>query len=177
MYLYDYNHCRGTDLKLKDNIKGIITLNVFNDITDTSQAIYRLRKIELNQTIILINREYDNKEALYTKLYNNLDKYKQSQKYNYLCQTILASDKFKTGMYESYVEKYSIIPDMTHITYNDLYNDIEKYRIDNLEIRSSIKGDAITSINNGDDNVCDTEQGLAAKLNKTTFNYDKQSKF
>lgn len=44
-YYYDHGHLIGTDIAQPDRLAGLATISYFNQLTDTAQAVYRLRKL------------------------------------------------------------------------------------------------------------------------------------
>jgi hypothetical protein len=121
LIFFDVNHCRGTDIKIPD-CNGIVTLNKFNNLVDTLQSIYRLRRIGNGQNIDYYYTNIDEKltkdnifEYLKKKLDNDLHKsYK-----DFLIHNINSLKKFESKYYENY-EINSFMYPKNKISLNDI---------------------------------------------------------
>jgi hypothetical protein len=125
LIFYDNVHTRGTDIKLPDNVHGLVTVSPINDIVNIGQAIYRLRKLNIGQTcefIIDNNTNNEKKDSdLYSYLLKKKDEYIEKLKQELILQTIYANSKFdEIGMYEIMEYQNFILPSEDNIIDTDI---------------------------------------------------------
>lgn len=92
-YFYDNKHIVGQDLKINETAKGFITIGFNSNLTDVSQGMYRMRKIETTQTCYIVAPEslktVINDNAYEYLLSKSID-YKNSNKVLFTQQNLLA---------------------------------------------------------------------------------------
>ena len=78
---YDNKHCVGVDFKQPFIMKGLVTVSDKNTMTEVSQAMYRLRNLNIGHSLIFyIPDNIVNLINLYEKLEKNQEEYKESTK-------------------------------------------------------------------------------------------------
>jgi hypothetical protein len=70
---YDHKNCVGMDFKQPYYMHGLVTINIKNTLTEVSQGIYRLRKINMGHTLDYYLPEdfIEDTNELYTRLTDN----------------------------------------------------------------------------------------------------------
>lgn len=114
---YDNSHIIGQDIKQPFRFKALVTVNVFNKLSDITQACFRLRNLNYGHEIdFMINSNMTNvstRESLLEMLYKKeknivdgvteLEKLKQNSMYIKNCAA-KASDKYMMPIYSEYNE-------------------------------------------------------------------------
>ena len=84
MIIYDNKHTRGIDIKQPTIMKGLCTIDKWNNITDTAQAIFRLRNMNNGHNINFILNDRIIEDLFQDKLnkLKNINKNDKDKIYN-----------------------------------------------------------------------------------------------
>jgi DNA-binding transcriptional MerR regulator len=130
---YDNKHILGIDIEQKSKMLGLVLISEDNALTDTSQAIFRLRKLNMGHNVdfgivdtSLMTKIKDNKYNLYQVLDDKEKQVRKNTRPRFLIQNIKTNERIQL----SNVSKYK----------NEIYNlldcvglSIEKIKGNNLK--------------------------------------------
>lgn len=88
---YDHKHTIGVDIKQPSKMKGLVTISYFNRLTDVSQGMYRLRKLNKGHYVNFVVDESINVEGvneIYTLLKEKNEDYLSSMRYKFKIQNL-----------------------------------------------------------------------------------------
>ena len=110
---YDNKHCVGTDFKQPFIMKGLVIISENNTLTQVSQAIYRLRNINIGHSIeFYIPDTINDIRELYKKLQKEEEIYKESTHDNAIMQCVKYINNYKKKNIDNniYPTYYCLLP-------------------------------------------------------------------
>jgi hypothetical protein len=122
---YDNKNCVGIDFKQPYKMHGLVIINNNNNITDTSQGIFRLRNINIGHTIDIFNctNKVMNIIDIYLLLKENDINYKNSLINNAKIQCL----KFIKRKRNNNIESFKELIYYDTIRYDELFYDLQKF--------------------------------------------------
>jgi hypothetical protein len=168
---YDQKHCIGIDFKQPNSLHGIVTINSEDTLTKISQGIFRLRKINIGQTIDFylpekLKKDDSNPTFIYDYLNNNEIMYKNNTLKYMQLQCIKFILRNIINVKESYIDQlyYDLVKYTSANLYID-YNEFIKILIE--KYNGKLKGNNIEfKIITFDDTLVKVEQQLVQNIAK-----------
>jgi hypothetical protein len=124
---YDQKHTVGIDYPQKVHMRGLVTVTNFNRLTDISQGMFRLRKLNKGHSVdfYINNLKINSSEQLYERLVQNEINYRENIRYKAYIQILKVNYRQEQKFIpESYTENvFDEIKEMTDLkqTIDTLY--------------------------------------------------------
>ena len=166
---YDHKNCIGVDFKQPYKMHGLITVSNDNNLTQISQAIFRLRNLNIGHTIdyfVSTNLEIgsdvyklykilNEREYIYN-LYTKTEMMIQCFKYIKRKKDIFNKDNYEEYIYYDTLKYYD-----EYLSYENFINkEIDNYNLDNVEKIINISIPKISNIKTNIQNAINTENNI-----------------